>query len=189
MKGDPTDPSGAFPGFVSVFLVDPITGTVATQDTQTTPSGTAVLFGGVTIPGTNNALVSDAAFGAAILDLGNLTQPVATTVIPNQGATCWSVYYGETNTGFVTDPTLNRLVEVDAQTGELILDLQVQNSNRGMLDLSITGEMLYALAPGNGTMPPRVAVFDISGGRASAREVQNFLVPGASNTAMSLAYA
>ena len=183
------DTSGAFPGFVSVFPVDTATGSVATQDTKTTPNGTAVLFGTAPIPGTNNVLTTDASFGSATLDLANLAQPVATTPLEIQAATCWATISRATNTGFVTDVGVNHLVEVDLQTGELVTDLQSQNGNPGMIDLQASGKMVYALAPGNGTTPAAVTVFDVGGGRGSAKEVQNFVVSGADNRAMGMAFA
>ncbi|KAF7510746.1 hypothetical protein GJ744_006112 [Endocarpon pusillum] len=189
VKGNPMDSSGAFPGFVSVFAVDTATGSVATEDTKTTPNGTAVLFGTSPIPGTNHVLTTDASFGSATLDLANLAQPVARTALDNQAATCWATVSRATNSGFVTDVGVNHLVEVDLQTGELIHDLQSQNGNPGMIDLQASGKMVYALAPGNGTTPAAVTVFDVGGGRASATEVQNFVVSGADHRAMGMAFA
>jgi hypothetical protein len=180
------DPAKASPGFVSVFPVQ--NGQVGTTDTKTTPNGTAVLFGTALIPGTNRVLTTDASFGSATLDLGNLANPVATTPLDGQKATCWATVSRNTGTGFVTDVGVNHLVEVDVQTGELIADAQSQNGNPGMIDLQAAGSKVFALAPGNGTTPAAVTVWDISGGKGSAKEVQNFVVPGADNRAMGMAF-
>lgn len=187
VKGNPMDASGAFPGFVSSFAV--ANGAVATTDTQTTPQGTAVLFGTALIPGTNMVLTTDASFGSATLDLDNLAAPVAMTPLEGQAATCWATVSSATGTGFVTDVGANRLAEVDLQTGALVADLQSQNGNPGMIDLQAAGGMVYALAPGNGTTPAAVTVFDVSGGKGTAKEVQNFVVEGADNRAMGMAFA
>jgi hypothetical protein len=186
VKGNPMDPNKAFPGFVSIFLVQ--NGKVGTKDTQTTPAGTAVLFGTAPIPGTNNLLATDASFGSATLDLKNLQKPIAMTKLDNQKATCWSTISKATGTGFVTDVGVNHLVEVDLKTGEKIKDLQSQNGNPGMIDLQAAGKMIYALAPGNGTTKATVTVFDVSGGKGTAKEVQNFAVQGADNKAQGMAF-
>lgn len=186
VKGDPMDPNQALPGFVSTFAVE--NGQVAAQDTQTTPEGTAVLFGSAPIPGTNMMLATDASFGSATLDLGNLAQPVATTELKDQMATCWAAISMMTGTGFVTDVGVNHLVEVDLQTGENLMELESQNGNPGMIDLQASGSKIYALAPGNGTTPASVTVFDISGGSGQAQEVQNFPVQGADNKAMGMTF-
>lgn len=187
VKGNPMDPTGAFPGFISVFPVDE-NGQVATTDTQTTPAGTAVLFGTAPIPGTNNVLTTDASFGSATLDLTNLAAPIATTNVTDQAATCWATISSLTGTGFVTDVGVNRLVEVDLQTGELVNEVFSQNGNPGMIDLQASGSMVYALAPGNGSTPASVTVFDISAGKGTAVEVQNFAVEGADNRAMGMSF-
>lgn len=203
VKGDPMDPNQALPGFVSVFPVT-MEGYVGDTDTQTTPAGTAVLFGTVPIPialgetagngsgsGSTQVLTTDASFGSATLDLANLAEPVATTRLANQAATCWATVSAVTGTGFVTDVAVNHLVEVDLRSGALIADLASQNGNPGMLDLQAAGAMVYALAPGNGTgasASASVTVFDISGGPGTAVEVQNFPVPAADNRAMGMAF-
>lgn len=181
------DPNQAFPGFVSVFAV--VDGQVATTDTQTTPAGTAVLFGTAPIPGTTQVLTTDASFGSATLDLADLTSPIATTEVANQTATCWATVSNLTGTGFVTDVGVNRLVEVDLQSGAVVTNLQSQNGNPGMIDLQASAGMVYALAPGNGTTQASVTVFDISAGPGTAKEVQNFPVQGADNRAMGMAFA
>ncbi|NJR31280.1 hypothetical protein HC762_00590 [bacterium] len=186
VKGNPKDPNQALPGFVSVFPVE--NGQVAAKDEQTTPTGTAVLFGAAPIPNSNNVLATDASFGAATLDTTNLAVPLAMTKLDNQKATCWATISDVTGTGFVTDVGVNHLVEIDPASGEKLLDLQSQNGNPGMIDLQASGNMIYALAPGNGTTPAAVTVFDISGGKGQAKEVQNFVVDGADNRAMGMAF-
>ena len=45
-----------------------------------------------------------------------------------------------------------------------------------MIDLEAKGNFIYALSPGNSTTPAAVAVFDVSGGKGTAKLVQNFEV-------------
>jgi hypothetical protein len=185
VKGNPAQ-ADTFPGFISMFPIEG--GVVAAQDTKTTPEGTGVLFGAAVIPGTTNILATDASFGAAVMDMNNLAKPLAKTELANQKATCWATVSKSTGTGFVTDVGVNHLVEVDVATGEQLLDLQSQNGNIGMIDLQASGNMIYALAASDGSMPPAVTVFDVSGGKGAAREVQNFVVDGADNRAMGMAF-
>jgi hypothetical protein len=113
---------------------------------------------------------------------GNPKAPAA------QLATCWSTISQSTGTGFVTDVGVNRLVEMDLMTGEVVGEVNSGNGNPGMLDLQASGVMVYALAPGNGSTAASVAVFDVSGERGVGREVQNFGVQGADNRAMGMAF-
>jgi hypothetical protein len=67
----------------------------------------------------------------------------------------------------VTDVAVNHLVEIDTTTGQLVKELFSGNGNPGMIDLVSTGNFIYALSPGNGTVKAAVAVFDVSGGKGS----------------------
>ena len=78
-------------------------------------------------------------------------------------------------------------MEIDTRTGELIKDSQLSNDNPGMIDLATEGDFVYALSPGNGTVGASVAVFDVSGGRGTARAVQNSAVPGVPDSAQGMA--
>jgi len=191
VKGNPKAPvPGSLPGFISMFpVIDAVAGAVGTTNNQNTPPGTAVLFGTVPIPGTTKILATDASFGALILDLSDPTMtPLSTTPLPKQKATCWSTISQSTGTGFVTDVGVNRLVEMDLETGAVVGEVNSRNGNPGMLDLQASGVMLYAMAPGNGSTAASVAVFDVSGGRGTGREVQNFGVQGMDNRAMGMAF-
>jgi hypothetical protein len=173
VKGDPAVNNT---GFVSSFPV--ANGAVSTTDTQTSPAGTAVLFGTALIPGSSNVLATDASFGAAVLSLNDLSVPLATTKIVDQKATCWAAVSTLTNTGFVTDVAANHLVEVDLASGAIVTEFNSTNGNPGMIDLQTLGSKVFALSPGNGTIAPAVTVFDISGGQGNVKEVQNFAVAG-----------
>lgn len=172
-------------GFVSTFPVS--NGAVSTQDTQTSPAGTAVLFGTAVIPGTSNVLATDASFGSAVLDLNNLATPLATTKIADQAATCWAAFSPVTGTGFVTEVAVNHLVEVTLASGAIVQELNSTNGNPGMIDLQAAGNNIFALSPGNATIPTAVTVFDLSGGSGNTKEVQNFQVMGGDINAQGMA--
>jgi hypothetical protein len=174
VKGDTT---AKHPGFVALY---PVTGgKVSYWMTETHPAGTAVMFGSTIIPGTNNMLVSDASFGAAILSLFSLATPLALTNITDQKATCWATTSSVTGTGFVDDPVLSQLTEIDLTTGAIVSEVSDGNGGQGMIDMRAVGGRIYALSPGNGTVPAAVTVFDISGGSGTAKSIQNFPVKGA----------
>ena len=78
-------------------------------------------------------------------------------------------------------------MEVDTTTGELVKELKSSNGNPGMIDLESKGNFVYALSPGNATVKAAVTVFDVSGGRGSAKEVQNFAVEGVMDSAQGMA--
>ncbi|MCJ1259815.1 hypothetical protein MMC24_007654 [Lignoscripta atroalba] len=184
VKGDPAVNNT---GFLSAFPVSG--GAVSTQETRSSPAGTAVLFGTVNIPGTSNLLATDASFGAAImsLDAQNRGTVKATAKIADQKATCWATVSSATGTGFVTDVAANHLVEIDLGTGAIINVLDLNNGNPGMIDLQAAGQFIYALSPGNATVPSAVTVFDVSGGQGSAKQIQNFNPVGVSANAMGMA--
>ncbi|KAL9110012.1 MAG: hypothetical protein Q9227_005351 [Pyrenula ochraceoflavens] len=182
VKGDPTKNNT---GFVSTFKVSQ--GAVDMKGQQTSPNGTAVLFGTKQIPNTNRLLATDASFGFTILDMKNLAQPIAMTAVSGQKATCWATISPATGTGFVTDVGVNSLVEADLKTGGIVKEVQPDNGNPGMIDLVAAGSMVYALSPGNGTTPASIAVFDVSGGPGSAKAIQNFAVQGADKNSQGMA--
>ncbi|EPE31900.1 3-carboxy-cis,cis-mucoante lactonizing enzyme [Glarea lozoyensis ATCC 20868] len=186
VKGDPTKKNT---GFLSSF---PVTaGMVSMTGTQTSPNGTAVLFGSTVLPGTSDIFVTDASFGTATLSssTGFAAAAVsASTKLDGQKATCWATFSAVTSTAFVTDVARNVLSEIDTKTGEVVKSLDAKNGNIGLIDLASKGNFVYALAPGNATagVPVHVAVYDVSGGRGSVKEVQNFEVMGVSDSVQGM---
>ncbi|TAQ86477.1 hypothetical protein B7494_g5199 [Chlorociboria aeruginascens] len=185
VKGDPTVNNT---GFLSVFPV--VNNVVSTQDTQSSPSGTAVLFGSALIPGSPNIFVTDASFGSATLALSssNIATVSASTKIADQAATCWAAFSDVTKSAFVTDVAVNHLVEVDTTSGALIKETNSTNGNPGLIDLVSAGNFIYALSPGNATTKAAVTVFDVSGGQGSATEIQNFFPAGVADSAQGLTF-
>ena len=186
VKGDPTVNNT---GFMSVFPVSKDCG-VATTDTRSSPSGTAVLFGSVNIPGTNSVFATDASFGALVMDVSTGNHSAAAGAIgkiADQGATCWATISSATGTGFVTDVKVNHLVEMDLGTMGIVKSLNLTNGNPGMIDLEAAGNFIYALSPGNGNVSAAVAVFDVSRGRGSAAQIQNFNPVGVGKNAQGMA--
>ncbi|KAF4621516.1 hypothetical protein G7Y89_g14558 [Cudoniella acicularis] len=165
-------------GFLSIFPV--VNNTVSTNEARSSPNGTAVLFGTALIPNSKNVFVTDASFGSATLAISskNIATVKASTKILDQKATCWAAISDLTKTAFVTDVANNHLVEIDVNNGNLIKELNSTNGNPGMIDLVSAGKFIYALSPGNATVASAVTVFDVSGGRGTAKEVQNFKPAG-----------
>lgn len=180
VKGNGT---AADPSLAITYAVDSGTRSVSSSGVSVSPAGSAVLFGTVPIPGTTHLLASDAGFGALLLDIDDLAAPLALTNITDQKATCWAVYSAVTGTGFVDDVGLSQLTEIDLSTGEIIGEYPNNNNGQGMIDLAAVGDKIYALSPGNGSLPAAVTVFDVSGGRGTAHTVQNFLVDSAGKDA------
>lgn len=143
-------------------------GTLSTQETRSSPAGTAVLFGSQVIPGSNNQIfATDASFGAGILSVGGDMQAtlIANQAIDGQKATCWATISGATNTAFVTDVGVNRMVEMSLEDASIIsqIDLsqeQASANDPGLIDLKAAGGFVYALSPGNGTSEAAISVVD-----------------------------
>ena len=182
VKGNGTMPDT---GFVAVYPVQ--NGVPSTTPQRSVPTDTAVMFGSTNIPGTDNILVSDAAFGFVILAQSDLSTPLAITNITDQKATCWATVSTLTGTGFVDDVLVSHLVELDLTTGAIVSDIESGNNGQGMIDLMAAGQHIYALSPGNGTVNGAVTVFDVSGGRGSVKPIQNLEIPGITRFAEGMA--
>ena len=185
VKGDPAVNNT---GFLSAFAVED--GALSMKETRSSPAGTAVLFGTVNIPGSHGKLLAtDASFGAAIVAVGaDLKASVAATLpIGNQNATCWATVSKSTGTGFVTDVAVNHLIEMDVETGALVEQTDLTTTNPGMIDLESSGDFVYALSPGNANVTSAVAVFDVSGGKRTAKQIQNFNPKGVDLKAQGMA--
>ena len=182
VKGNGTMPDT---GFIAVYPVQ--NGVPSMTPQKSVPADTAVLFGSANIPGTDNILVSDAAFGYVILAQSDLSTPLAVTNITDQKATCWATVSTLTGTGFVDDVLVSHLVELDLTTGAIVSDVDSGNNGQGMIDLMAAGQRIYALSPGNGTVNGAVTVFDISGGRGSVKSIQNLEIPGITRFAEGMA--
>lgn len=182
VKGNGTMPDT---GFIAVYPVQ--NGVPSMTPQKSVPADTAVLFGSANIPGTDNILVSDAAFGYVILAQSDLSTPLAVTNITDQKATCWATVSTLTGTGFVDDVLVSHLVELDLTTGAIVSDVDSGNNGQGMIDLTAAGQRIYALSPGNGTVNGAVTVFDISGGRGSVKSIQNLEIPGITRFAEGMA--
>ena len=182
VKGNGTMPDT---GFIAVYPVQ--NGVPSMTPQKSVPADTAVMFGSANIPGTDNILVSDAAFGYVILAQSDLSTPLAVTNITDQKATCWATVSTLTGTGFVDDVLVSHLVELDLTTGAIVSDVDSGNNGQGMIDLMAAGQRIYALSPGNGTVNGAVTVFDVSGGRGSVKSIQNLEIPGITRFAEGMA--
>ncbi|GAD96285.1 hypothetical protein SNOG_13222 [Paecilomyces variotii No. 5] len=180
VKGDPTVNNT---GFVATFPVNRASqcgpASVSMKGTRSSPAGTAVLFGTEPIPGTENFFVTDASFGATVLSLDKKTDGLSTAskqVIDGQKATCWSTISQVSNSAFVTDVQVNRIVEMSLDNANIIKEYDTSSINPGLgfIDLVSSGNFVYALSPGNGTSEANIVVMDVSAGQGKAKLVQSF---------------
>lgn len=172
VKGDPTVQNV---GFLAAFPVESSCagGKVSTEAVMSSPSDTAVLFGSAVIPGSTDIFVTDASFGGAVLSIDSdmKAETKGRGVVEGQAATCWVTISPATNTAFVTDVGVNRLVEMSLDDASILNEIDLSaNGQSGMIDLAALGQMVYVVAPGNNQTTPAVIVID-----AESREmVQNF---------------
>ncbi|KAJ5388917.1 hypothetical protein N7509_011458 [Penicillium cosmopolitanum] len=148
VKGDPNTNKT---GFISVLAFkDSRSSAFESHDTRSSPSGTAVLFGGVNIPDTSDLFITDASFGATLLNLHATTDKVSLqqkVVIERQQATCWAAYSQARESVFVTDAAANRLIEISDDGSEIMSILDLENGDPGLIDLETSGRFVYALSP------------------------------------------
>ncbi|KAL4932529.1 YncE family protein [Aspergillus undulatus] len=161
---------------------------VAREGIQSSPPGTGLLFGAVVVPSSELIFVTDP-FGATVLKVDRSTYEaaeVARADVPDQMAICWAAYSDKTNSVFVTDVAVNRLVELDATDARILLTADLPNDDPGLVDLQVVDKHIYALSPGNGTADAAITVFDID----KDRQVQRLSLAGfgAGPSAMGMAY-
>ncbi|KAJ8114864.1 hypothetical protein OPT61_g3357 [Boeremia exigua] len=178
------DPSANNVGFLSAFTVEPQkdgNARLASEDTRSSPAGTAVLFGSALIPNrTRSLFVTDASFGAVILtlDAKNFATTVSKQSIPGQLATCWATISTKTNSAFVADAAFARIVEMSTSDASIISELDLSaNGDPGFTELQASGSFVYVLSPGNSTNAS-IKVLDVSGGQRSMKLVQSFDLDG-----------
>lgn len=191
VKGDGT---GNNTGHLSIFPIlygdSPETPpNLSREDIRSSPNGTGLLFGSAIIPSSDIILVTDPGFGAAVLSVNRSTHEaglVAKTIIPGQTATCWAAYSVKTNSIFVTDVAVNRLVELDAVDARILRTTSLPNHDPGLVDLVVVDRLVYALSPGNGTTDAAITVFDIE----KNQQVQHYSLKalGVGPAAMGMAY-
>ncbi|WYZ35419.1 hypothetical protein EsH8_X_000066 [Colletotrichum jinshuiense] len=177
VKGDPANKRT---GFLAAYTIqaNKAGASVRQEGVQSSPNGTAVLFGSSTIPNSKDLFATDASFGGAVLSINSRTN-VATVkgkaAVNDQKATCWVAISPATNTAFVTDVGTNRLVEMSLTDASIknTIDLSA-NGDPGLTDLKAAGQFVYALSPGNGTTPPAITVVDALG----KKQVQHFDLQG-----------
>ncbi|EHK24734.1 uncharacterized protein TRIVIDRAFT_189996 [Trichoderma virens Gv29-8] len=180
VKGNPATNTA---GVLGVFPVDQPcdardTASVSEEGKLTSVDGTIVVFGSSPIQGSTDLFVTDAAFGAAILSVDAETGAASVknkATIEGQKATCWVAISPDTNTAFVTDVGLDRIVEVSLTDASIksVTDLSA-NGDPGLIDLRAAGSFVYALSPGNGTTLPAVTVMDAR----SKKQIQHFQLKG-----------
>ncbi|KAK0390831.1 hypothetical protein NLU13_0334 [Sarocladium strictum] len=162
VKGDPA--VNDKPGFLAAFPVEAAcSGGVSADAVMSTPKDTLVLFGSSIIPGSTDVFVTDASFGAAVLSVGAdlKAETKGRGAVKGQAATCWATVSPATNTAFVTDVGVNRLVEMSVDDATILNEIDLgANGQSGMIDLKAAGQMLYVLAPGNNDTRPAVVVLD-----------------------------
>ncbi|KAJ5630306.1 uncharacterized protein N7484_010406 [Penicillium longicatenatum] len=170
------DPSTNKTGFISVLpFKDARSPAFEDGDTRSSPPGTAVLFGGVNVPDTSDLFITDASFGTTLLSLNYTTENLFLenkVTIQGQKATCWVAYSQARKSFFVTDAAVNRLIEINKDGSEIMSRLELTNGDPGLTDLQVAGRFVYALSPGNGTMPAAITVVDSFKGL----QIQHFLL-------------
>lgn len=193
VKGDPQVNKT---GFLSTFPVQVGQGganRVSTKGAQSSPNGTAVLFGSAVMARDPWSLfVTDASFGAAVLKVDSAGQASVkgSAAIQGQKATCWATISDSTNSAYVTDVAVNHVVEMSLDDASIIKKLDLSaNGDSGLIDLRAAGDFIYALSPGNGTTTAKITVLDVSGGQGSMKQVQHFDVGrmGVGKTAQGMA--
>ena len=176
IKGDPAKNNT---GFLAAFAVDcnGRAAAVSARGVQSSPRGTAVLFGSLPIPKTSNIFATDASFGGAVLSVDGTGHASlgAAQPIDGQKATCWVTISRASNSAFVSDVATPRLVEMSLDNASIIgqVDLASTGAN-GMIDLKASADLLYALAPGSANTSTQVLVMNVKGGSKQAKLVQQF---------------
>ncbi|KAK4230521.1 hypothetical protein QBC38DRAFT_29771 [Podospora fimiseda] len=151
------DPSSSTPG--SVFSI-PITNSSFGPLQESQPESLLLEFS-MTFLNDSSAVITDPSFGAALVDTSspeNITL-AKRTEIPDQKATCWSVYSDEKQEIYVADNANKDITVLDAGSGEIKRVIKGPEGAEGSLDLVLFGERLYVLQAASG-----ISVLDVEGG-------------------------
>ncbi|KAL9105276.1 MAG: hypothetical protein Q9187_008741, partial [Circinaria calcarea] len=168
-------------GFVAAFRVNHEG--VAYDMVRSLPEGAGDMFGAVIIPGTKDIVLADPSYGGGVITYDENTLITTTkvrTVFPTSLFVCWVGYSEVTETAFFTDGAVNNLIELDVNSGEIVSIVNASAKGIfGQTDLDISGGFLYTLSAGFPTNRTGLTVYDISGGRGTAKVIQSFF-PGPS---------
>lgn len=181
VKGDPAKNNT---GFLSTFPIDGCSSgrskagiKLSSTEERSVVNGTAVLFGSLPVPNSQDIFATDASFGGAILSVDGNDQGslAASQEIQGQKATCWVTISPATKSAFVTDVATPRLVEMSLTDAKILGQVDLASTGSGgMIDLRASGNFIYALSPGDNNTSTKVLVMDVKGGSKQAKLVQSF---------------
>ncbi|KUJ20110.1 uncharacterized protein LY89DRAFT_682894 [Mollisia scopiformis] len=147
------------PGFIVAWPVLS-SGVISSTPMISSPSELVVDFSIDFLGSDSSAVITDASYGASIVSISpTFSVSVAVkTVIPNQGASCWSAYSSRFNTIFVMDGGNPNITLLDPATGA-IKGVEVQDAaGKGSFDAKVDRNFLYVLRGG-----ASVSVLDLTG--------------------------
>jgi hypothetical protein len=169
VKGD-----GMNPGYIYAYPVKH-DGSISTVPIVSRPAELLLDFS-VSFIDDSKAVISDPAYGAALVDVSwdfkfTVQRKI---VIPNEGASCWSVYAPRFNTVYVIDAGTPNITLVDPHFGVTTGTVVMDAANKGGFDSQIDREYLYVLRGtpmvsvlynnglNHGVLPREVQSFDLS---------------------------
>lgn len=166
--------NGTAPGFIYTWPV--LNGAISQTPVISRPVSMLVDFSISFLGSDSRVLMSDPAYGAAILNVSpSFKFNVATHIaIPGQTAVCWSVYSLRFNTVFAMDAGNANITMVNPATGALTGSIFGSASDGGSFDSKMDREYLYvlrkspsisvinSLGANSGKVPKQVQDFDIS---------------------------
>ena len=170
--------------YPATLLAYPIVNGVPAQIGITSPiKGGKTPFNLEPIPGTSNYVMTDALIGSLIVSVGDNGTVTDTIVnaIPDQDATCWSVISPATNTIFVTEGAVNRIVELNSTTNDVVSMLDIDNQQLSYFDIVANGELLYALSAGLMNTSIGILTVDVSDGPGKPKQGPTFNPTGLKN--------
>lgn len=166
IKGDPPSP-----GFIYVYPVTS-SGTISSAPKISNPSELVVDFSISFLGSDSRAVITDASYGAAIVDVADDWSVTVEKkiVVAGQGASCWGAYSQRFNTVFIMDAGHSNITLVDPESGD-IKGFAVQNAaGMGSFDTAQDQTYLYTLKGS-----PSISVSDLSGltHGAAPKEIQS----------------
>ncbi|KAH8679116.1 hypothetical protein BGZ60DRAFT_482828 [Tricladium varicosporioides] len=163
IKGSPTSP-----GSIYVYPVLPSC-LVSTTPTISKPLTLLLDFSLSFLGSDSKAIITDPVYGAALVTISS-TFSVSVTkkiVVPDQKATCWSLYSPRFDTVFLMDGGNTNVTIVNPSTGAIKGQAVQSAAGMGSLDAVMNGEYLYVLKTA-----PLISVSTDMGGEP--REVLSF---------------
>ncbi|KAM3504133.1 hypothetical protein MY10362_003754 [Beauveria mimosiformis] len=152
-------------GLGHIYAYQVLNGQINSQPVISRPPGLMLDFS-LSFFSDSAAVVTDPAYGASYISIArDLSVTVSNQItIPDQGATCWSVFAPEFDTVYLSDGASPNITALDPMSGKTKFVIPGDGQSTGSFDSAVDRSSLYVLQGS-----PAVSVFDLKGSKSGDR--------------------